>query len=146
MKNIINTIIILAVVVFTSISYAQNTIDITCDKLPIEKINTLESEKECFLVEGYVYYEYKCPPCPKGARCKPCASNHIYITVNKDRKLNTRYDTSKDLQIFTQKYRHFKIGKRYTFSLRRLLHKGSTHYGTDQYNNELIGYLSQEDE
>ena len=127
----------------TSTSYTQNTIDITCDKLSIEEINTLEAEKECFLIEGYVYYEYKCPPCPQGAICKPCVSNFIYITVNKDSKLNITYDPSIDLQIFTQKYRHFEIGKRYTFSLKReaqTINKGREGEIVTYYSNHLVGY------
>lgn len=39
-----------------------------------------------FLIEGVVTDIYKCPPCPKGAQCKPCIGDHLTISDNPDEK------------------------------------------------------------
>jgi len=36
-----------------------------------------------FTVTGYVAYLYRCPPCPKGAQCKPCMGDNFVLSDSK---------------------------------------------------------------
>lgn len=54
-----------------------------------------------FRIENaYVVEIHKCPPCPPGARCKPCLGDYIVITDNLDEKDPALI---KRLRVFTSK-------------------------------------------
>jgi len=65
-------------------------VDTTCNEVTIPTLNATKEIKECLTVEGYVSYIYRCPPCPEGARCKPCASPHFSIHTNKEEDINKK--------------------------------------------------------
>jgi hypothetical protein len=68
-----------------------------------------------FRIEGYVVQLYKCPPCPRGAMCKPCIGDHLVIT---DDVKETDPKLIKRLWVFTDEPSHFEVGKRYSFQVK----------------------------
>ncbi|MGC4022676.1 MAG: hypothetical protein QM734_12375 [Cyclobacteriaceae bacterium] len=52
---------------------------------------------------------YKCPPCPKGAQCKPCIGDHIEAIDGKDGGW---------IRLFTDEPFRYKVGKKYLFTVR----------------------------
>ena len=85
------------------------------DKPPLLTFADLQrndSIEGSFTVVGYVTDTYKCPPCPKGAMCKPCIGDHLVVTDKLDEKdpaLVTR------LRIFTDKPEKFALRGKYSF-------------------------------
>ena len=41
---------------------------------------TLKNALHDMVIEGYVTSKYTCPPCPKGALCKPCVPDYITLS------------------------------------------------------------------
>lgn len=52
---------------------------------------------------------YTCPPCPRGAMCKPCAPEHIAVAERKK---------DRDTVVVTARAASFQVGKRYRLVLR----------------------------
>jgi hypothetical protein len=69
-----------------------------------------------FRIEGFVIEAYKCPPCPRGAMCKPCLGDHIVVTE----RLNEKDEPAliKRLRIFTDKPEQFELKKKYSFTVK----------------------------
>ena len=89
-----------------------------------------------FNVEGYVVKIYTCPPCPKGAACKPCMGDNIEISEN-NKLLDTYSLSDTELIIFSNNPKQFELGKKYKFSIKILDDKST---GESINDIELIGY------
>ena len=89
-----------------------------------------------FNTEGYVVKIYTCPPCPKGALCKPCMSDNIVISKN-NKQLDAYYLTENELIIFVNNPKQFELGKKYRFSIKILDYKST---GEPINDVELVGY------
>lgn len=96
--------------------------------------------QEQFNIEGYVRTIYECPPCPKGAQCKPCLGDHIIIAeAEHDQK--SPGDPEDHLLIFATNPTQFKTGKRYLFSVKV---RGRIKEGAKIEQVELTGYDARE--
>jgi len=63
---------------------------------------------------GYVVKRYECPACPEGSICKPCMGANIVISHEK--KVLDVYELGdKDLIVFVDDPKVFKLGKKYLF-------------------------------
>ncbi len=91
-------------------------------------------------VDGYVVKIYTCPPCPKGAMCKPCMRDNIVISEN-NALLDSYSPSSSEIIIFTNNPKQFELGKKYKFSIRITDYKST---GEPLNNIELLGYDSLE--
>jgi len=89
-----------------------------------------------FNTEGYVVKIYTCPPCPKGALCKPCMRDNIVISKN-NKQLDAYYLTENELIIFVNNPKQFELGKKYNFSIKILDYKST---GEPINDIELVGY------
>jgi len=89
-----------------------------------------------FNTEGYVVKIYTCPPCPKGALCKPCMRENIVISKN-NKQLDAYYLTENELIIFANNPKQFELGKKYKFSIKILDYKST---GKPINDIELVGY------
>ncbi len=98
-------------------------------------------DQEQFNIEGYVRSVYQCPPCPKGAQCKPCLGDHIIIAESKNDQKSPS-DPEDHLLIFATNPAQFKTGKRYLFSVK---FRGRIKEGAKIEQVELIGYDALED-
>lgn len=75
---------------------------------------------------GYVAKIYECPPCPESAQCKPCMRENIVISH--DEKRLGGYDLGpKDLIVFVDDTRSFKLGQKYLFLIKILDAKTTDH-------------------
>lgn len=90
--------------------------------------------------EGYVVKRYECPPCPKGALCKPCMRDNIVIS-EKNELLDTYSLSNTEIIIFASNPKQFELGKKYRFSV-KILDYNTT--GEPINDIELIGYNSIE--
>lgn len=90
--------------------------------------------------EGYVVKKYECPPCPKGALCKPCMRDNIVISEN-NKILETYSLSNTEMIIFVDEPKQFDLGKKYKFSVRLLEYKST---GEPINDIELMGYSSVE--
>jgi hypothetical protein len=112
--------------------------------LPVVPFRDLKQGKvnqEQFNTEGYVNSIYECPPCPKGAQCKPCLGDHIIITET-ERVGKGPTDPDDHLLIFAKDPTQFKTGKRYLFSVKV---NGRRKEGERIEQAELTGYDALED-
>jgi hypothetical protein len=93
-------------------------------------------KQEQFNVEGYVESVYECPPCPKGAMCKPCMGDHVVVTAKKG---DGRNPAAADdlLRILARSPKQFEVGKQYLFSVKLV---GEKKAGEKIEQVELIGY------
>src|SRR5205085_3091040 len=53
---------------------------------------------------------YNCPPCPKGADCKPCIGDHIMVADSLNGKIQFR--------VFVKEPAKFSVGEKYTLLIR----------------------------
>lgn len=93
----------------------------------IEEVNQQKLSFGTYHVEGYVIKNYKCPPCPEGAMCKPCMPHHMIISQD-----NKVYDydvalTNKELMVFTSQDQILKENEYYRFLIQILDVKTSDH-------------------
>lgn len=116
--------------------------DTSCYVVTISKVNATKQNTECLTIEGYIFYIYTCPPCPRGVLCKPCAPDHFYVSSDKNRSIEDGTFTESEILIYATNACQFKKSKRYTFSTER-----TGQELTDQdkkkitiYNNNLKGY------
>ena len=109
-------------------SYAE-TVDRTIDKArkkmglnnlySIEEINKKEINYGTYHTVGYVVKIYECPACPEGALCKPCMVDNIVISHEK-KELEVYSPGEKDLIVFVDDPKSFKLGKKYLFLIKIL--------------------------
>jgi hypothetical protein len=69
-----------------------------------------KSKADTFRVRATVTSIATCPPCPKGAMCKPCLGNHITVMNNND-------SLRIQLVVFTDNPDQFARGRIYQFTL-----------------------------
>ncbi len=75
-------------------------------------------------LRGYVVKRYTCPPCPKGAMCKPCMGDNIVLSD--DPKLHTIYDLDdRDVIVFTKAPMNFQLSEQVTLQVRALARQSS---------------------
>ena len=105
---------------------------------PIHEIKQNKFNSGTYNTEGYVVKIYTCPPCPKGALCKPCMRDNIIISENNN--LLEAYSLSdKEMILFVNNPKQFELGKKYQFSIKILDYKSTG----EQINDiDLIGYNS----
>jgi len=110
---------------------------------PIHEIKQNKFTSGTYNIEGYVVKIYTCPPCPKGAQCKPCMRDNIVISEN-NQLLETYSLSEKEMILFANNPKQFKLGKKYQFSIKILDHKST---GEPINDVEIVGYnpLSQND-
>jgi len=65
-----------------------------------------------FTIVGYVIDAYHCPPCPKGAMCKPCIGDYIVVTETLSEFAPALV---MHLRIFTDKTDKFVSREKYSF-------------------------------
>lgn len=90
----------------------------TTEKPPLLTFADLQEgdhDEAPFRIEGFVIQVYNCPPCPRGAMCKPCIDDHIVVTDNLDEKDPALI---KRLRIFTAKPDQFELKKKYVFTVK----------------------------
>lgn len=120
--------------------------DFNCQAVSIQSISIQEkttvfnSEKNCILVKGYIYYAYEWP-CPPTEHNETCPKDFILVHTYKDYSVKA-YSPSECMQIWVKESEQFKINKQYTFSIKR---EGALiNIGTEDeemaYFNELLGY------
>lgn len=112
--------------------------------LPVLAIRDLKRgnvNQDQFNTRGYVKSIYECPPCPKGAQCKPCLGDHIIITETEPVE-NGPTDQDDRLLIFAKDPAQFKTGKRYLFSVKVI---GRRKEGARIEQVDLTGYDALED-
>jgi len=108
---------------------------------PIHEVKLNKFNSGTYNTEGYVVKIYTCPPCPKGAKCKPCMRENIVISEN-NRLLETYSLSDKEIILFANNPRQFELGKKYQFSIKILDYKST---GEPINDVEIVGYnfLSQ---
>ena len=81
-----------------------------------------------FEVEGYVVKQYRCPPCPVGAMCKPCMRDNILISAKKE--IVETYPPNGDyiVAFVSNSQQSFVLGHRYRMLI-QVLAGTSTQYG-----------------
>jgi len=87
--------------------------------LTFADLQSVDPGAEPFKIEGFVIQIYACPPCPRGAMCKPCIGDHIVATDNPEEK---DANLVRRLRIFTSKPEQFDLKKKYSFTV-KLRHK-----------------------
>lgn len=105
---------------------------------PIHEIKLNKLNSGTYNTEGYVVKIYTCPPCPKGAQCKPCMRDNIVISEN-NKLLETYSLSDKEMILFVNSPKQFELGKKYTFSIKILDYKSTSEPINDV---EIIGYNS----
>lgn len=103
---------------------------------PISEIKLNKFNSGTYDTEGYVVKIYTCPPCPKGAQCKPCMRDNIVISEN-NKLLETYSLSDKEMILFADKQKLFNLGKKYKFSI-KILDYNST--GEPMNDIEVIGF------
>jgi hypothetical protein len=66
--------------------------------IAISEISTTKSDT--FRVNAKVIEVYRCPPCPKGAQCKPCIGNHITVVDPKTKDNGQLFVSTDDPEKF----------------------------------------------
>jgi hypothetical protein len=87
-----------------------------------------------FRIAGYVLNIYKCPPCPRGAQCKPCVPDNIVVTNDLEEKDLSRITR---LRIYTDKPEQFELKKKCLFTVKT---KGKLTPGHAIQDVELISF------
>ena len=105
---------------------------------PIHEIKLNKFNSGTYNTEGYVVKIYTCPPCPKGAQCKPCMRDNIVISENN--KLLEVYSLSdEEMVLFADNPKQFELGEKYKFSIKILDYKST---GEPLNDVEIIEYNS----
>jgi hypothetical protein len=64
---------------------------------------------QTYRLRGYVVKQYRCPPCPPGASCKPCMGNNVVISDDPDR--HELYDLDdRDVIVFLEDPESLELG------------------------------------
>lgn len=103
---------------------------------PIHEIKQNKFNSGAYNTEGYVVKTYTCPPCPKGAQCKPCMRDNIVISEN-NQILETYTLSNNEMILFANNPKQFELGKKYQFSIKILDYKST---GESINDVEIIGY------
>jgi len=112
-------------------------VDTTNTKITVNQLKAITKHTDYILVEGYVTYKYKCPPCPLGRQCKPCAAPYIYIDKEASLKTNTL-----QTMVHVDKTCQFKKNKKYIFAIERTVREFENTDGKKRYayKNRLKAY------
>lgn len=81
----------------------------------LEEIN--KNTRDTCLITAFVNSVYNCPPCPKGADCKPCIGNYIMVADSLTGK--------KQFRVLVKKTDNFLTGKKYILLIRLLKYNSS---------------------
>jgi len=103
-----------------------------------EFLETTVLNENCYNIKGYISAMQVCPPCPKGANCKPCPPDGIYITDQFQK--NHNYKNSLKLMVEFKKTNQFKIGDYGIYSFLASDKNIKTDKGKMLYNYRLLGY------
>jgi len=147
-KKYILSIFILILVGAGAYFYYQTSTDRTNDRtypessnLNFYSISQLKGKNlnsGTYNTEGYVVRKHECPPCPKGAMCKPCMGDNIVIS-EMNKLLDTYSLTNNEMIIFVKNPNQFELGKKYSFSVNVRESKSTSEPINDV---ELTGYSS----
>lgn len=87
-------------------------------RIPLVHIKKLDRSKaDTVRIKAYVFDIYVCPPCPKGAQCKPCMENNL-TAVEEEPVDPQQVSLESRLRIFMTHPDSLKVGKRYIFTVR----------------------------
>jgi hypothetical protein len=87
MVKVTVTILFALLCLVSTISFAQDRHPVQDPPLiTFADLNRSDLDDGPFRIEGVVTDIYKCPPCPRGAQCKPCIGDHLTISDNPDEK------------------------------------------------------------
>ncbi len=103
---------------------------------PIHEIKLNRFNSGTYNTEGYVVKIFTCPLCPKGVICKPCMRDNIVISEN-NKLLENYFLSDKEIILFANSPKQFKMGEKYTFSIKILDYKST---GEPINDVEIIGY------
>ena len=103
---------------------------------PIHEIKQNKFSSGTYNTEGYVVKIYTCPPCQKGAQCKPCMRDNIVISEN-NQLLETYTLYDKEMVLFADNPKQFELGEKYQFSIKIHDYKST---GEPINDVEIIGY------
>jgi len=81
--------------------------------LSIKELRATAPTSGVWLLEGTVSKKFVCPPCPEGAKCKPCMGNNVVLSI--DDRRHQGYDTLNDgdLILFGDGIVALELGTRY---------------------------------
>ncbi len=134
MKKVFGILLILSFL--NGMASAENLTE--TESLSISEIKRQAVVGEQYLIQGYVTLKSTCPPCPKGAMCKPCLydGNIVVSEKNEPREL---YNDLKDIDlvVFTKQAETFKLGQHYWFRVHILSTKST---GQEINDVELIDW------
>ncbi len=77
-----------------------------------------------------------CPPCPKGALCKPCPPDAIFLTDS----LQEKFKYALKLNVHFGKTKQFKVGDYGVYSFLSLSSKVKIDQNLTSYHYRLLGY------
>ena len=116
-KKLALLIITLSLIISFSADGAPPELNQEANFYKIDQIKQKKYQSPIFYTEGFVVKIYTCPECRPSEHCKPCMKNNIVISEN-NTSLKAYYLTEKELIIFTENPKQFKIGKKYKFLLK----------------------------
>ena len=126
MKRLIFELILFMVLPSLCFAQSANTQeDLRCNyrkDLPfysISEINQANLPQGQYNTEGYVLLISTCPPCPEGAHCETCLIDHLLISqTDQFSNLTGSRIRKNDLILFADDLTQFKLGRRYSFSIK----------------------------
>src|SRR5262245_18527254 len=88
--------------------------------LSITQINRERPSEDVIATDGYVVLIPQCPPCPKGAVCKPSSLPYIVISERNSPLAYVGQMTSSEVVVQTILKTGFRLGPHYRFIIRQI--------------------------
>ena len=115
-KLLIISLILLTIAISSCIKISERieersypNIDQSYSNLAIHELKEFNYTSGNYNVEGYVVKIYTCPPCPRGAMCKPCMRDNIVVS-EKNELLDVYYLSASEIIIFCENPKQFQLG------------------------------------
>lgn len=105
----------------------------------IQELNQEPVQPGTYNTEGFAVKLYDCPPCPRGAVCKPCMGSNIVLSENKLPIETYNQLTSDELIVFVDRAEQFEIGSKYLMTI-QVLERNSTGNPNGLNDVELVGF------
>ena len=84
--------------------------------LTIEEFNQKGLSFGTYYIDGYVIEKYTCPDCVVPDQCKPCGPEHIVISQDKRRTLDSISEMGREeMLIIVEKAEEFRKRRKYRF-------------------------------
>jgi hypothetical protein len=94
------------------------------ESLSVAEFSELAPAVGSYEVRAYVVKQYRCPPCPKGALCKPCMPDNILI-ADESAVQQTYPDGGNFLVVITPEKIEVELGNLYTLMVKVLKSKST---------------------